>query len=488
MKKIMRLAAALCCTMALTMFSACSDSDDAGKTTATADIKVNPTTMFNTFGNGMTEKMMEFYSQARGTAFCGVMALIYDEDGKLVAQLADRNDDLSPITLRAEGVPKGTYTLVLMQTTIDEKGDSKVWAIEDAETLADLKVVKRDYAAPVSYSDAVGLAIKKVTVNGDKVSAEINPEAAGSIVYVKTNGIMGYNNEYMDALLTTPKAPVGLNLGATVSKVTRVRYIYDPEEPDSCVVGYLEGGTFEGESIDIKWGNLEGCFFTLLTGKDVDVSLWERTVSEQNNDNYLIYDAKIDLEPAVPVMVFSEGASMSLDWKYTGPLAGFADWDASRSRTLQLKPCMQWGASLSEVRQYIEERGIPYMAERDYIYDYKDGTQTWNMVFKLTHTISEAYEFETEQGENLLSAYLGGWVSDEDIVSKIKASLERQGFVFVEKGQGDWEEWYVYDSPDGTCTAYLYDYTIGQWDLGFVPKSEAKSRRFNHTAPMWRVK
>ena len=474
--------------MALTMFSACSDSDDAGKTTATADIEVNPATMFNTFGNGMTEKMIEFYSQSGGTAFCGVMALIYDEGGKLVAQLADRNDNLGPITLRAEGVPKGTYTLVLMQTTIDEKGDSKVWAIEDAETLADLKVVKRDYAAPVNYTDAVGLAIKKVTVKDDKVSAEINPQAAGSIVSVKANDVMGYSNQYMDVVLTTPKAPVGLYLGATASKVTLVRYIYDPEEPDSCVVGYLEGGSFEGDHNDIKWGNLEGCFFTLLMGKDVEVSLWDRAVADGDIGNYLIYDAKIDLEPAVPVMVFSEAASMSLDWKYTGPLAGFADWDASRSHTLQLKPCMQWGASSSEVRQYIEERGIPYMSEQDYTYDYEDGTKSWNKVFKLTNTINETYEFETEQGENLIGAYVGGWVSDQDIISKIRDALERQGFVFVEKGQSDWNEWYVYDSPDGTYKAYLYDYTIGQWELGFVPKPEAKSKKFNRTAPMWRVR
>ena len=254
----MMLAAVLCCAMIVTVQTSCtSDDDDDPAMPGRQDvITVNTASLYEKLG--IAEQIKDRLSEGKITLTDTI--LIYDQTGMLVSKLGAESSTLDSLTFKTTDLSDGSYTLVVWQSTYNNKG-TRAWFASDEEQLSTV-----DITTPYGSMDfgwAIGYASASVTVKDGIVGASVTPEPMVSIVDVRVD------NFPQDAEMQS------LQFYGYVENVTRGFYL-DPSRSDADRWQIEVGNHWEGIA-SIYPGQSGGKYISLCNDVSKKVTLYGKT-------------------------------------------------------------------------------------------------------------------------------------------------------------------------------------------------------------------
>lgn len=177
MKKLMMVAAALCCILTSSVLTSCSENDNpVDQNLGSAVIVVNTSALYDKLG--VTDNISQGLTTGDNIIVDSV--LIYDEAGALVSKLGAETSSLQPLTIKANAIPDGIYTLVAWQTIRDPQDEEPYWVVADEDKLSTVNITTQ--TGGLAVRRAIGMAGATVTVDGGQLSATVAPKPMGSIV------------------------------------------------------------------------------------------------------------------------------------------------------------------------------------------------------------------------------------------------------------------------------------------------------------------
>ena len=214
-KRFLTAALIIMYALTTTMFTACtSDDDDNPAQPSRQDvITVNTASLYEKLG--IAEQIKDRLSEGKITLTDTI--LIYDQTGMLVSKLGAESSTLDSLTFKTTDLSDGTYTLVVWQSTYNNKG-TRVWYVSDEEQLSTVGIKTSN--GSIGFGWAIGYASASVTVKDGIVGASVTPEPMVSIVDVRVD------NYPQDAEMQS------LQFYCYVENVTRGFYL-DPSRSDA---------------------------------------------------------------------------------------------------------------------------------------------------------------------------------------------------------------------------------------------------------------
>ena len=175
--------------LALVSLLAVSCSNDDIEITTYAlknDVKINvaTTSAYESFGIDDYKNALAKYDDS----YVGIMSLVYDVDGKLVAEENSYAKTIQQVQQKF-ALPNGTYTLVSFVTFVEKDGDkyeSPYWKFAEKNDLSTVRVEKTDYIIP--WWASIALATETIVVNDGNVTTNVTSLPVGSLLTV------GYEN------------------------------------------------------------------------------------------------------------------------------------------------------------------------------------------------------------------------------------------------------------------------------------------------------
>lgn len=441
MKKNLYLAALLSVSLlAATVVSCKKEPAPDGSEKTAATVSVNIGSMYEELG--ISGLMAEAVTAAGGYTIIDSV-LVYDAKGLLVTKTGVESNSLAKKEVELKGVPAGAYTLVLWQTVYSASSGVRAWKASDEESLSTVKVTSD--GGSFRYVWALGLAAADVTLGDAPAKLEMTPKPAGSIVDVTVDNI--------------PNEPA-YTLISIVSGYHSTGIYLDPSRKDAPWIQ----SDFLGVLLKVSPGeNGKGKFFSLLNGEDL--TLWIRGDKADGYDD-LEY---IPHKTLAPGESYSAYFDMARSWQpaFFGSAADFAAWKADRDAgKLVLDPCLNWGAGLSEIEEYVHRKNWWY-ADNNGLYQ---SDVLWGKAFWVARNLKEAYLFETQDGRNLSEViiYCDDTAVPEEEAEKI---LKEKGYKYVGEilfpGQERAYSYYV--SGDNVSDAVIIDKFFSNWAIDFAP-------------------
>ena len=443
-------------------FYACSVNDNpAVKPSGRAVITVNIAGLYE------EADMVDVVKHNLGNPMCiSDTVLIYDQNGRLVKKLGTVTKSLEPLTIVAEGLPNGTYTLVAWQTgySDEETSINKRFVLADEEELATVKLLQ---TAPIlEFAYANGLASATVTVNGNSFEATVTPKLVGSIVNLKSEQApQEYGYDEIDLY--------------RMDQVTKGIYL-DParSEDDRWIVGDLEDDVYPFAYLEE--GETHFPHYTLEHGDDMLLSVitWS-LVDDYYESNEIVSLGHHKLQDGSNVVYYIDPSRISYQPPFFGQEAQLPAWKADRDAGILVNdPYLKWGTNLAEVEAH--KKAKQFWADGNYQLEFWE-KYGWHMWYYVAPSFTEQYLFETEDGQNLndVMCICHDASLPIDIFTK---SLLLQGYTYLGKLPNPDTEDYndLFLSADEKSEALVYPNDYGGWVIEYhalVPED------LNHIIP-----
>lgn len=177
MNNNLKTAATLCCMVMTMAFTACVNEDNpATPNSGSAVITVNVSALYEELDiiDEITHELSLDDTYINGDV------LIYDANGELVRRLMGEPRQLAPLTINANNIPNGTYTIVALQHLANKTNSP--WQVVDPDQLSTVRIEQSDAFSPESQN-ALGIVSGTITVSGCDIEASVTPRAAGSVIY-----------------------------------------------------------------------------------------------------------------------------------------------------------------------------------------------------------------------------------------------------------------------------------------------------------------
>ena len=257
-KRFLTAALIIMCALTTTMFTACtSDDDDNPAQPSRQDvITVNTASLYEKLG--IAEQIKDRLSEGKITLTDTI--LIYDQTGMLVSKLGAESSTLDSLTFKTTDLSDGTYTLVVWQSTYNNKG-ARAWYVSDEEQLSTVGIKTSNGSIDGCW--AVGYASASVTVKDGIVGASVTPEPMVSIVDVRVD------NYPQDAEMQS------LQFYCYVENVTRGFYL-DPSRSDADRWQIEAGNHWEGLAA-VYPGESGGKYISLCNDISKKITLYGKT-------------------------------------------------------------------------------------------------------------------------------------------------------------------------------------------------------------------
>ena len=410
MKKMIYLMAAVIVVLA---FNACSINDNPStpsNPSGRAVITVNTAAMYEEVD------LVDVVKRNLGNPMCiSDTVLIYDQNGHLVKKLGTVTKSLEPLTIVAEGLPNGTYTLVAWQTGYYDYETAKPIMLADEEELATLKLVRLKNL--LLYAHANGLAYATVTVNGNSFETTVNPKLVGSYITLKSEKACDEYSFDQLYLYRVDQATKGIYLDPALTEDNRWIMGYNENKPTE--FAYIENA------------ETEYLYYTLEQGDDVqlDVYTWTR-VDDHWKSNRLVHAGHHKLQEGSRMVYYIDVDRVS----YQPPFCGLEDqlpaWKADRDAGILVNdPYLKWGGNLAEVEAQKKTKQY-WFGGSDQI-EFWEGFG-WYDSYNIANDFTEYYLFETAEGQNLTTVYCI-YYRDDLSVDVFNKSLQLQGYTYLGK-------------------------------------------------------
>ena len=431
------------------VFTACSDKDDdGGDTPAKAVVTVKTAAMYEQLG--ITNEIKEFLSDSKNYIYAA--ALLYDQQGSLKGKFTGQAQTLDPLEIPVSGLADGTYTLLAVQT--GAKGELQ-WTLKNEEILSEVEMTMADDTRLPPYM-SLGIATQTVTVKDGAIQAEVSAEALGAIVEVQVKGLTKDDNANRLALVNWVVIN-GIYLGPNRTGSDRIDVAsYDGRALD--IYGNKEGPVIEG---DISWKN----FSLYCVDNEVALTVFMGLRGNERAESWM--DGGTTLKTGGKYVVYVDNNGTQLKQYYCGTYEGLDAWLKKRAEhPYAIYPCLNFGASVDEVRKHIAANNESWI---DYGLYQLEGESYWRDQFSIGPNIVEYY-FETEDGKNLWHIrydYLGSTLTSDVMVPE----LEEMGFVykgFVIFPNIPDNKFYLYLTEDGETEVLRAEQAYG-WSLEFMP-------------------
>ena len=401
MKKLMKtMAAVLCCTMTMTVQTACTNEDNPAKPCiGKASITIETKALYDELG--MTDVMTQ--TLAKGSAFVTDTVLIYDQTGALVSKLGTESSNLQPLKFNVDALPNGTYTLVGWQSIRGSRGD-RCWTTAGEEQLSTLNI--STIYQIINETWALGVAKATVTIDGGMIEATVTPKAMGSIIDAQVEGDAEYEdlrlyvlNEWTYGCYLDP------NRAEEDSWMTKTDNYY------AAVIARMRKGTTTDK------------FFTLCHGDDMSTAMWNMG---GNGSKYFVSSDHMKMHAGDYKKYYLNLDRTSYQPPFFGSVDDFAAWKADRDAgILVVDPCVKFGCNIDEVEQHVSKKQW-WRKSFDKL-RYWDAMAAWYMDYRIAENFREEYIFKTENGEDLFFIYC---VSPDITVEMANNTLLKQGYVY----------------------------------------------------------
>lgn len=444
---------ALTLLMALPVFTACMKDNSEGRFDAT--ITVNPEPLYVELG---MEGIDLLFMQKKITVVDSV--LIYNQEGHLVNKLgAETSMFLNPMTIEADDLPVGTYTLVAWQTIVAHLNgkDLRGWHVVDESELSTVSIMAN--ANPVSYIYALGYDSATLTIQNGAADVNLTPKAMGSNIHLTVINLPdepAYSKVTLQGSEAKQLHP-GLRLNPALNEEDRYIENTDPDLYDC--VAYCHP----------KYGYT---FFTLAHGDDLTLEFWGER-KDGADDDLLSTLEPLRLEAGDHFTIYLNYQTR----KWQPPFCG-ANWEVNQwindgeNGVLVTDPLLDWGCSIADVEKHIQAK--PWWRAGNDGLDYREEVYaSWHRYYYVAPELTEQYLFETEDGKNLRYVYCQNWCEDlpYDVA---KNWLLRLGYQYQGTAQrpGDEDIFDRFISSDGKTVAYAMPDVDGYWYVIFEPNNK----------------
>lgn len=444
MKTKLMAAAALCCMM--TAFTACTTDDNPViPVSGRAMITVNTAALYEELD--LADRMPSYLDDGTVTIIDSV--LIYDQTGNLLTKVGAKTRSLQPLTIDADDLPNGTYTLVAWQSACD--ADEKVaWSIAGENQLSTVNLYTK--YERISWPWAVGYASATVTVDGGSVEASLTPKSLGSIIDIRIDNLtedMGYTRVILVG--SNSQYVIGCNLDPSLPEEDR--WIMEREHNWTETVG------------NFPLGRTSQKYFTLTHGVEVDYHVYG--VKEDGKTEWLT-DGYYDLGTGEATVFYFDMNRRQWQPPFFGTPEDFAPWKADRDAgILVADPYLDWGCSIDDVDQHIKAKRWWYDGNDKL--EFWEGWGLWHKWYYVANLLTEQYLFETEDGKNL--TVILSICHDSSVPLEVAHnSLLKQGYVYNGKIVfPGYDPRDIFFSADGKTEVQLIPYGDGRWELFYQP-------------------
>lgn len=179
-------------------FSGCSNEDIQIDKSLT--VTINPANVvapftFEVFPGDLTNFDYQYTLRTR--------LLIYNEVGKRVSITERHLNDYKDIMNVQPNLPNGTYTMVAITDIISKDGTTEYWTLSDGDghDLSKLQVTtvkkmqgENEIINQGYKKNILGTQVKRVTINKDTESINMEPTAAGALICVHFKGITKFSD------------------------------------------------------------------------------------------------------------------------------------------------------------------------------------------------------------------------------------------------------------------------------------------------------
>lgn len=364
--------------------TSCSNEDINIEGVGSLTVRVSTQSLYDGFG---TTSAMQNQLLSKDYKI-GVTVLVYDETGKLVAEQSQNTKTFQNLSFTFDTMLSKKYNLVAVETMVDgTTGLSEDWDLEGKENLNTLKVINhydevKDYRNEFHYwYSVVGVNFKSIDLtNSLNNSFDLVPTGIGAIIncysFYFTDSPYSYFGIY------TKNAPEGRLLSPQY--VGTERFIYN--QYTSSNTWMLRGfHNFKDEEIShgpdvylIEEGEIPMTFGALLE----DANTFYATPA-----NFTL-SVKDGVKYYGGIAYLGGGhTSSSTEGKFFYNAEDLSDWfkmlkkpSGEESNSNFVKPFTVWGASGSEVKNYMSGQGFsaPTVETEDdmTIYEYFNGDQS----------------------------------------------------------------------------------------------------------------
>ena len=450
-KTLTTLAAVLCCAA---VFTACTKDNSPARFGAT--ITVNPEPLYDELG---MDGMGLLFRQEKITVVDSV--LIYNQEGHLVNKLgAESSTDLIPMTIEANDLSTGTYTLIAWQTVVVHLNgkDLRGWHLDGESELSTVSILAN--ANPISYIYALGYDSATLTIPDGTAEVSLTPKAMGSNIHLCVLNLPdepGYDKVSLYGSEAEQLHP-GMRLNPALGENDRFIENTDPDLYDC--VAYCHP----------KYGYT---FFTLAHGNDLTLEFWGER-KDGGEDDYLGSLQPVRLEAG-------DNFTCYLDYNtrmWQPPFFG-AKWDVNqwvedgKNGVLVTDPLLDWGCSYADVEKHVQAKPW-WRAGNDGLDYWEEYFASWHRYYYVAPQLTEQYLFETEAGKNLRYVYCQNWCEDLPYEAA-KNWLLKRGFQYQQGNAQRSEDPATYDlfiSSDGKTAAYATPTDDNYWYVIFQPNNK----------------
>jgi len=438
----MMLAAAALCCMTMSLFTSCTNEDVPVPVSGKAVITVNTVALYDELN--ITDQMPEWLD---GDLTIVDSVLIYDQAGSLLKKLGAETKNLQPLTIEANDLPNGTYTLVAWQTARNDDGRI-AWFVYDEEQLSTVYIYT-PYTG-LYYTRALGYASATITVDDGNIEASVSPKAMGSVIELQVDNLNG-QKDYTGVELHGGNEQYIIGCRLDPSLTDEERWVLEREHDWYELIGSLKDGK---ESYK---------FFTLTHGDDILFDLYG--VCENDSLVWLL-NGYHNLGVGENLLFYFDMDRLSYQPTYFGTYEDFPAWKADRDAgILVVDPCLDWGCNIEDVSRHINTK--QWWDYGNYQLEFWED-MGWHRWYYIAYLLTEQYLFETEDGKNLLSAL--SICHDSTVpIDVAYNSLLKQGYIYSKFSFPDKDPFYAFISADRKTMALPDQYDDGRWEIFYQP-------------------
>lgn len=431
-KKLFWMFAAILTFCGAFMLTSCDEDDTNGP-----DNQVKKGITFNTAAIydelGITEKMNKLLSDTLYSIIDSV--LVYDQAGALVSKFGMETTTLGDQTLAVDGLPDGTYTLVLWQTARRISSGYIGWTVYNEEQLDSVSLYMGH--SLLNYQRALGYASATATVAGNSLALKMEPKNVGCLVEVNVDN------------LTEDK---GYKHVAICNHSDRFGGIYlNPSKEDRWML--------DNQYIEVVSRNYPGearttLYYSLMHGDNINMIV--RGDKEGSYDEIGIIPHR-KIIPGERYTAYIDVENSSWLPTYFGTGEDYAAWKAEReSEILPFIHYVDWDCTASDVATHM--RSNPWVFQN--MDNLGAGNGFWYLPFWVTGQMYQCYYFGDEEGTKLNFIFSG--CHDPKVpIEKARQYVLKQGYIYSGKIQ----------FPDEAAPRDLYfsadnktEVLIGNWD------------------------
>ena len=448
MKKMIYLMTTVIVTLA---FHACSVNDNPATPSTPfrqAVITVNTRAMYEEVG---LAELIEF-NLPKALSISDTV-LIYDQNGHLVKKLGTETKSFEPLTFVVNDLPNGTYTLVGWQSGNFDNGTTieKMFVLADEAELSTVKLLQLDPITMVGFAN--GLATATVTINSSSFEATVTPKLVGSILNLMSEKAPQEYGLDQIGLYRMDQATTGIWLDPARSEDDR--WIIEPIVDEPYPFAYLD----QGET--------QFMHYTLEHGDDIPLSLvtW-KIVGDTYEPDEIVAQGHQKLPNGSNMVYYFDVDRISYQPPFLGPTDQLSAWKADRDAGILVNtPYLKWGSNLAEVEAH--KKAKQFWAIGNNQLEFWEGNG-WHYWYYVAPSLTEQYIFETEDGQNLLSASC--ICHDDNLpVDILHKSLLLQGYTYLGKlhypDTEDYDDLFL--SADGKTEVSVYHNGYGGWVMDY---------------------